>query len=142
MYSTCQKPLGKPNKQNNQRRQCINHQNHWENKKKPKKPKLQDPCRSKQTWVLQFCFFCFFWFSQWFLIVYAVTSLVVLFFLVFPMVVYIFKLNCNLVRRRVRLHIPVAPPIFCNQGPHHATLPSRLSSIMPWRPPCSTATTG
>ena len=66
--------------------------NHRENQTKTKKPKLSDPCRPKWTWVWKFWFLCLCLFSLWFLVVFALTSLVVLVSFVFPMVFDVFKL--------------------------------------------------
>ena len=67
--------------------------NHRENQKKQKKQNFQTHVGQSGHGSESFVFFCFFWFSRWFLIVFPLTSLVVLVSLVFPMVFDVLKLS-------------------------------------------------
>ena len=78
MYSTCQKPLGKPKKPKQPKTSVHKPSKTIGKTKKNKKNKTAGPMSLKAD-MGPACF-CVFWFSQWSLIVYALTSFVVLFF--------------------------------------------------------------
>ena len=88
--------------------------NHRENQKNQTKTKLSVPCRPKWAWVWKLCFLyvILVWCSQWFLIVFALTSLVLLVSLVFPMVCDMFKCTFVSSKRLGRGCVPLLNKAF------------------------------
>ena len=75
------KPSGNQRNQNNQRGQGNNFQKPSRKPDISNETKLFDLCRPKWTWVRKFCLLsCLCLLSRWFLVVFVLTSLVVLLF--------------------------------------------------------------